>query len=400
MIPKKYWLITIVVIMTAILFPETLLAQQPPNVKSETAILIDGKTGQVLFEKNSQKEMYPASITKIVTALMAVESEKMNDSTEVSKKAREVDGTRVYLEEGEMVPLAQLVKGMLVNSGNDAAIAIAEQLSGSVDSFADDMNTFVKEEVGVENSHFTNPHGLFNEQHVTTAEDMAKITQYAMKNQQFKSIFGVKELEWSGEDWNTTLINHHRLLLDYDFVTGGKNGFVSKSGFTLVTTATKENQELIAVTMKATDDQIAYQDTLTLLNYGFDTFSPVVYEKGTELAERDGKEYFLAEDITLFQQDNQAVELSVNDSGRLESDTGSIKSALDSELLSSSNSESSTTKDQSKVVSASKEKEKDTFSISSKLIFYIGISIFTVIIIALFMGRTKPTKRRSRTFPY
>ncbi|MBN8207936.1 D-alanyl-D-alanine carboxypeptidase [Bacillus sp. NTK071] len=399
MIRKKIWLIPVVVIMTAFLFPETLLAQQPPDIKSETAILIDGKTGQILFEKNSQKEMYPASITKIVTALMAVESGKMSDSTEVSKKAREVDGTRVYLEEGEIVPLEQLVKGMLVNSGNDAAIAIAEHLSGSVDSFADDMNTFVKEEVGVENSHFTNPHGLFDVQHVTTAEDMAKITQYAMKNQQFKSIFGVKELEWSGEDWNTTLINHHRLLLDYVFVTGGKNGFVSESGFTLVTTATKGNQELIAVTMKATDDQIAYQDTLTLLNYGFDAFSPVVFEEGTELAEREGKEYFLAEDLTLFQQDNQAVEISVNDSGRLESDTGSIQSVLDSEWLSSSNTESTSSKDATKVASTTNEKEKDPFSISSKLIFYIGISVFTLIMIALFIG-SKPNKRRSRTFPY
>ena len=401
MIQKKNWLIIFVVIMTATLFPETLFAQQPSNIKSETAILIDGKTGQILFEKSSEKEMYPASITKIVTALMAVESGEMKDITKVSKKAREVDGTRVYLEEGEMVALDKLVKGMLVNSGNDAAIAIAEHLSGSVDSFADDMNTFVEEEVGAESSHFTNPHGLFNEMHVTTAKDMAKITQYAMKNEQFKSIFGINEFEWSGDNWDTTLINHHRLLLDYDFVTGGKNGFVSKSGFTLVTTATKNNQELIAVTMKANDDQIAYQDTLTLMNYGFDTLSPVLFEKGTVLAERDDETYSLAEDLTLFQQDNQTVEITVNDSGKLVSDTGSIESVLDSEWLSRSNVESEVPSSKNVTeVAATTNEENSSFTLSSKLIFYIGISIFAVIMTALFIGRSKPTKRRSRTFPY
>ncbi len=402
MIQKKNWLITFVVIMTATLFPETLFAQQSPDIKSETAILIDGKTGQVLFEKSSEEVMYPASITKIVTALMAVESGKMNDMTKVSKKAREVDGTRVYLEEGEMVPLDKLVKGMLVNSGNDAAIAIAEHLSGSVDSFADDMTTFVEEEVGVKSSHFTNPHGLFDEMHVTTAKDMAKITQYAMKNEQFKSIFGINEFEWSGDNWDTTLINHHRLLLDYDFVTGGKNGFVSKSGFTLVTTATKDNQELIAVTMKANDDQIAYQDTLALMNYGFEAFSPVLFEKGTELAERDNETYSLAEELTLFQQDNQTVQINVNDSGKLVSDTGTIESVLDSEWLSRSNVEAEaapSSKDVTEVAVTTNE-ENNTFTLSSELIFYIGISIFTVIMVALFIGRAKPPKRRSRTFPY
>lgn len=400
MIQKRNWLIMIGVIATATLFPETLLAQQPPDIKSETAILIDGKTGQILFEKNSEEEMYPASITKIVTALMAVESGKMNDTTKVSKKAREVDGTRVYLEEGETVPLDKLVKGMLVNSGNDAAIAIAEHLSGSVDSFADDMNTFVEEEIGVESSHFTNPHGLFNEEHVTTAEDMAKITQYAMKNGQFKSIFGINEFEWSGDDWNTTLINHHRLLLDHDFVTGGKNGFVSKSGFTLVTTATKDNQELIAVTMKANDDQIAYQDTLTLINYGFDAFSPVLFEKGTELAERDDETYSLADDLTLFQQDNQTVEITVNDSGKLMSDTGSFESVLDSEWLSRSNREAAPSSKEVTKVAATSNKENSPFTLSSNVIFYTGISIFALIMIALFSGRVKQSKRRSRTFPY
>ena len=380
--------------------PLATLAKEPPKIQSEAAILIDGNTGQVLFEKNSDQEMYPASITKIVTAIMAIESGDLDDSVTVSAKARNVDGTRVYLEEGETVLLEKLVKGMLVNSGNDAAIAIAEHVSGSVESFAQDMNEFMKNKVGVENSHFVNPNGLFDESHVTTASDMAKITQYAMKNEKFRSLIGIKELDWTVEDWDTTLVNHHRLLLDYDFVTGGKNGYVSESGFTLVTTAKKDDHDLIVVTMKANDDQISYQDTLSLLNYGFNEFSPVVYKEETELGESDGEKYSLTKDLTLYQKSGAEATLSVTENGTLKSTVGSIQSNLDRDFLSIIPVEEEAPVEVSEAKPAVQVKDDDTESLlSSKTIFFGGVGIFISILVVLFSSRSKSSRKRYRSFP-
>ncbi|WLR60232.1 D-alanyl-D-alanine carboxypeptidase family protein [Guptibacillus hwajinpoensis] len=402
MILKQYSYLIMVICLTVSLFPSVTQAQEPPNVRSETAILIDGKTGQILFNKNGDDEMYPASITKIVTAFMAVKSGEMDDMVTVSERARQADGTRVYLKEGEIVSLEKLVKGMMVNSGNDAAIAIAEHLSGSVESFSEDMNEFLRQEIGVKNTNFVNPNGLFNENHVTTAEDMARITQYAMKNEQFRSVIGIKKLEWVGEDWETTLINHHRLLLDYDFVTGGKNGYVSESGFTLVTTATKDGQELIAVTMKANDDQIAYQDTLSMLNYGFNAFTPVEFKKGTELGFGNNEEYSLSEDMTLYQVGDDELDLTISDNNILESKGDSYVSILDADFLevNSLEEDKDATIVESETKPAAKVKDEETASLlSSENIFYFGIGVFVVILLSLFFGRSHSSQKRHRTFP-
>ncbi len=390
----------VVICITTSLIPVVTSAKETPTIRSETAILIDGKTGQVLYEKNSSEEMYPASITKIATALMAVKSNKMDEMVTVSENARAAEGTRVYLKEGETVPLDKLVKGMMINSGNDAAIAIAEHLSGDVESFSNELNEFLSEEVGVQNTHFVNPNGLFDKEHLTTAEDMAKITQYAMKNEEFRSLFGMKQMTWNGEDWETTLINHHRLLLDYDFVTGGKNGYVSKSGFTLVTTASKDDQELIAVTMKATDDKIAYQDTLNLLNYGFSDFTPVEFEKGTELGVVNQNKYSLSEDITLYQHDDYPIDLTLSNENQLVSEGNSHHSILDSALLTTTSLESSDPEEKTEAKPVAQVKDEETESIfSSSTILYLGIGIFLFIIICLIFGRSNTSVKRHRTFP-
>ena len=400
MIEKHYAQLIVAVFLLIGLIPNTAFAEDTPNIQSETAILMDGKTGQVLYRKNSKDAMYPASITKIVTALMAVKSNKMDEMVTVSANAREVDGTRVYLKEGEQVPLEKLVKGMLINSGNDAAIAIAEHLSGSVESFSSEMNDFLRKEVGVHNTHFVNPNGLFDENHFTTAEDMAKITQYAMKNEDFRSLFGIKQMEWSGEDWETTLINHHRLILDYDYVTGGKNGYVSESGFTLVTTASKGDQDLIAVTMKASDDRIAYQDTLNLFNYGFTAFSPVQFEKGTELGVVDQQEYSLSDNITLYQIEDHPIDLKLSSENNLEIVGNSYVSTLDSDHLMKTplgEKDSEVTNEMTPIAEV-KDEETETV-LSSSTILYLGIGIFLFIIICLIFGRSNTSVKRHRTFP-
>jgi D-alanyl-D-alanine carboxypeptidase/D-alanyl-D-alanine carboxypeptidase (penicillin-binding protein 5/6) len=166
--------------MIFLVFSLMMLAQTPivqasgenePNIKSESAVMIDAKTGDILYQKNSAEKMYPASITKIVTGILAIESGKLNESVIVSGNAAKADGTRVYLVEGEKVPLKKLVQGLLINSGNDAAIAIAEYLADDIPSFADKMNDFAKK-VGANNTHFVNPNGLFDVEHYTTAEDI------------------------------------------------------------------------------------------------------------------------------------------------------------------------------------------------------------------------------------
>ncbi|WP_246238278.1 D-alanyl-D-alanine carboxypeptidase family protein [Alkalicoccus luteus] len=242
---------------------------EAPRIESESAFLMDAGTGEVLYEKNASERMYPASITKIVSGLLAVEEADLSETAVVSENAVETDGTSVFLLEDEEMELRQLVEGLVINSGNDAGTVIAEHLAGSEEAFAEKMTDFVREKAGAVNTQFQNPHGLYHPDHYTTAEDMAAIAQYAMKNDEFMEIAGTRELDWEGEGWETTIYNHHLLLGNYAGVTGLKNGFVSQSGFTLVTTAERDGTSLIAVTLKAPTSDIMYQDTEALLDYGF-----------------------------------------------------------------------------------------------------------------------------------
>jgi D-alanyl-D-alanine carboxypeptidase (penicillin-binding protein 5/6) len=246
------------------------------NIASESAILIDAKSGIILYEKESRKQMYPASITKLVTAIVALEAGNLEDMVVVSENARNVEGTRVYLDEGEVVSLQKLLQGLLINSGNDAGIAIAEHIDGTVAGFSERMNTFVKEKVGVTDSSFVNPHGLFHKNHYTTAYDMAQITRYAINNKVFTKMISTESLPWKGQSWETVLYNHHKLLreIPYKGVIGGKNGYVQKSGYTLVTAAQRGDIRLIAVTLNADRKNQPYQDTIALFNYGFEHFNP------------------------------------------------------------------------------------------------------------------------------
>lgn len=261
--------------------------------------------------------MYPASITKIITALIAIEEGDLDDIVTVSKTATEVIGTRVYLVEGEEVTLRKLVQGLMINSGNDAGTAIAEHFDGSEEAFAERMNRFVQVKIGVENTHFTNPHGLFDKEHYTTAYDMAMITKYAMENEKFRDVASTKELEWIGEGWETTIYNHHRLLWDYPGTTGVKNGYVSQSGYTLVTTAERDDQQLIAVTLNAPGASFSYNDTMTLLDYGFEHFKTEKIKAGERFVDSDGKEYELAKDFYFSIPEDELFGISLEEGGVL-----------------------------------------------------------------------------------
>ncbi|WP_164670187.1 D-alanyl-D-alanine carboxypeptidase family protein [Virgibacillus doumboii] len=300
---------------------------QPPSIISEAAIVIDSKTGDVLYENNAHTKMYPASLTKIATAIYAIETGDLDDIVTVSEKARNIEGTRVYLEEGERVTLKKLIQGLLINSGNDAGVAIAEHLSGSVKQFAFDINDYLKNVIGVEKTHFENPHGLFDPNHVTTAEDLAKITKYALQNDLFREIFGTVKLEWHGESWDTTLITHHKLLHQgsYEGITGGKTGFVNQSGFTLATTAKRDDLGLIVITLNTNFQSEAYKDTTNLLDYAFKNFERTSIAKGTTFKSGD-QTYQTTEYLTYTHLNNKPVTKEMNADGTLDviSQSGSV----------------------------------------------------------------------------
>lgn len=290
----------------------------PPELVSNAAVMIDSETGTVLYGKNSNKKMYPASLTKIATAIYAIETGNLNDIVTVSENARNTEGTKVYLEGGEKVKLKKLIQGLLINSGNDAGIAIAEHLNGSVERFSNEINTYLKNEIGVKNTHFANPHGLFNPNHVTTAKDLAMITQYAVKNATFQEIFGTVELEWHGETWDTTLLTHHKLMrqMPYEGITGGKTGFVNQSGFTLATTVKRDDLSVIVITLNSNVKSASYKDTINLLDYGFENFKKSIIPKGKTF-KAGVQEYVTSEKITYTHRLNEQIRKEMNDNGLL-----------------------------------------------------------------------------------
>jgi serine-type D-Ala-D-Ala carboxypeptidase (penicillin-binding protein 5/6) len=292
---------------------------QPLEIKSEAAVLLDSETGAVLYNKNGEERLFPASLTKIATAIYAIENGNIEDVVTVSARAVNEEGTRVYLEEGEKVLLKQLIQGMLINSGNDAAVAIAEHIDGSVEKFAENINKYLINEIGVRNSHFTNPNGLFNEQHYTTALDLALITNYAKKNPLFSEIFGTKELNWSGESWQTTLLTHHLLLkgeIPFEGITGGKTGFVNESKHTLATTAENENIKLTAIVLKADTNKVTYKDTENLIEYGLKSFQHRVIKQNETFTVNE-KEYYPKKDTIVTEHINGS-EQNITNQGMLE----------------------------------------------------------------------------------
>lgn len=289
-----------------------------PTISSESAILIEANSGAILYEKNANETLYPASLTKIATAIYAIEKGQLDDIVTVSANARSTAGTRVYLEQGEQVTLLKLIQGLLINSGNDAGVAIAEHLSGSVEQFSVDINDYLQNEIHLTNTQFMNSTGLFHPDHVTTASDLAQLTQYAVRNDIFMSIFGMQELPWEGESWNTTIVSHHRILngeIPVAHITGGKTGYVPQSRYTLATTAKNEHLNLIAITLKGTKYGI-YRDTKELVNYAFELFETNEIPVGSKFT--NGTNTFVTSN-TLFYTSliNEAITTNVNKEGIL-----------------------------------------------------------------------------------
>ncbi len=242
------------------------------SVSAHSAVLIEMTTGRVLYSKNSDKRLPMASTTKIMTTICAIENnnEGMDKIIEVSETAAGVEGSSMYLQKGEKMSFKELLYGLMLSSGNDAAVAIAEAVSGSCEKFADLMNKKAVE-MGVLNTHFTNPSGLPDENHFSTAEDMAIITAYALSNPEFYEIVSSKsyKIEGEGKAYPRTLSNHNKLLSMYEGCIGVKTGFTKAAGRCLVSAAKRGEMTLIAVTLNAPND---WSDHAAMLDFGFDNY--------------------------------------------------------------------------------------------------------------------------------
>ncbi|PAY13998.1 D-alanyl-D-alanine carboxypeptidase family protein [Bacillus sp. 7705b] len=282
------------------------------NVSAKSAIVIDGTSGRVLFAKDEHEKRRIASITKIMTAVLAIESGKMEETVTVSANAVRTEGSAIYLTEGQKVKLKDLVYGLMLRSGNDAAVAIAEYVGGSLDGFVYMMNQKA-EQIGMENTRFQNPHGLDDhENHYSTAYDMAVLTKYAMKLKDYQTISGTKI--YKAETMESVWKNKNKLLtMLYPYSTGGKTGYTKLAKRTLVSTASKDGVDLIAVTINDPDD---WDDHMNMFNYVFDHYQTYLIAKKGDIPKLKGTFYeskaFIKRDITYLLTEEEKEDVKIN----------------------------------------------------------------------------------------
>ena len=244
-------------------------------ISAEKAIVMDADTGRVLFEKNAGSRSLIASTTKIMTALLVCEQCNVLDRVCIPKEAVGIEGSSMYLQEGEILTVQDLLYGLMLRSGNDAAVALAIYCGGTVEGFVAMMNDKARQ-LGLNTTNFQNPHGLDGTHHYSCAEDLAILTSYAMKNPIFAKTVSTKTVQAG----NRLLTNHNKLLWRMDGVEGVKTGYTKAAGRILVSSATRSGRRLIAVTINAPDD---WNDHIALFNAGFLNYKPNVLIEAGEL---------------------------------------------------------------------------------------------------------------------
>ncbi len=262
------------------LFPVSVSAE--PSVSAQAAVVIEATSGRILYQKNAETKLPMASTTKIITAMVALNQGKLSDKVKISSTAAGVEGSSMYLEAGEIMTLEELLYGLMLSSGNDAAVAISEHLGGT-EKFVALMNQTAKE-LGAKSTHFENPNGLPHENHYSTAYDMALLTARGLENSDFAKIVSTKSYSISGEgkSYPRTLTNHNKLLRMMEDCIGVKTGFTKAAGRCLVSAAKRDGMTLICVTLNAPSD---WNDHQTLYDHLFSTYRLVpVLRAGTPLA--------------------------------------------------------------------------------------------------------------------
>ena len=249
--------------------------QNNVKIEAQGAILIDYKTGRILYGKNENEPLAMASTTKIMTAILAIENGNLEDIVKVSKNATKAPPVKMYLKENEEIKLKDLLYALMLQSSNDAAVAIAEHIESDVDTFCNMMTEKAKE-IGAKDTIFRTPNGLDSLDHHSTAYDMAIITRYALNNQQFKDIITTKQVSFKTNISSYDIINKNNLLSEFEGANGVKTGYTGKAGHCFVGSATQNDMTLISVVLASgwgeKGKQQKWIDSKTLLNYGFDNF--------------------------------------------------------------------------------------------------------------------------------
>lgn len=257
------------------------------NAKS--AIIIEPTTGKIIFDKNSNERLEPASMTKIMTLLLTFEAidngrVSLDDMVNISKRAEDMGGSQMFLEAGSNIRLEEIIKGVSIASANDGAIALAEFIGGSVENFVDMMNKKV-EDLGLSNTHFANPHGLHADNHYSSAYDMAIMASNLISHEKVLNYTSIYEDYFNKPDGSRTwLVNTNKLVRFLEGVDGLKTGYTSEAGYCLTATAKKGNVRYITVVMGEPSSDIRSSETANMLNYAFNSFKlNTILDKSQEL---------------------------------------------------------------------------------------------------------------------
>ncbi len=303
----------ILLLTTIFLLPSSV---QAIGTSATSSILMDMDSGRIIYENNIHEVRSVASISKIMTATLAIESGKLDKTVKVNDVVLEAYGSGIYIKPGEKLTLRDLVYGLMLRSGNDAALMIADYVGGSVSKFVEKMNQKAAK-IGMKNTTFNNPSGLDEEDEIgnfSTAYDMAILTSYAMKNKEYRKIVSTKKYTLKTNKNTYVWYNKNKLLTNYEYTTGGKTGFTKKARRTLVSTASKDQLNLVVVTLNDGND---FQDHENLHEYGFSNYKKYrLLKKGTVKIENE--KYYKNEtlyvknniDYPLREDEKQSVKLS------------------------------------------------------------------------------------------
>ena len=257
------------------------LNTNPPKLNSRAAIIFDRESKTVIYDKNINEKRAMASTTKIRTAIITLEQGNLDDVVEVSKKAANIGGSRLGLSTGDKIKLRDLLYGLLLRSGNDAAIQIALHIGGSVEGFAELMNNKAKE-LGLQNTHFVTPHGLDDPNHYTTAYELALLTDYALDIEEFAKIVNTKQTTISINSNQMTITNTNELLGNLEGVNGVKTGFTNNAGRCLVTSTTRNNWQIITIVLGADTKKFRTKDSIELIEYNYKNFERINIKEKVE----------------------------------------------------------------------------------------------------------------------
>lgn len=250
---------------------------EKPKINSRYAVVIDRQSKAILYGKNENMKTKMASTTKIMTALIVIENTNLNNIVEVSAKAAGTGGSRLKIKKGDKITVRDLLYGLMLRSGNDAAVALAEYIGGDISGFAKLMNEKA-EELGLSNTHFETPHGLDSEGHYTTPYELAVLTDYALHNKVFAEIVNTKSCTITINDIPRTISNTNELLGNLNGVYGVKTGFTNGAGRCLVTAIKRGNLDVICIVLGADTKKIRTTDSVKLIEYTFSNFENINIE--------------------------------------------------------------------------------------------------------------------------